>query len=273
MQLLAASHRGLTVAEVATATKQARATVTAVLNELAHAEWAVRESDLRYRVGPAFRELCSASAPLDAAVGAVLAALARRTGCGVTLSRIEPRRLTVVAKQHGATRIVPGLAVGQRVPLSFPAGAAVMPWRVRADRDAWLATAPGRRQAGVELLRSIRQRGYAVFRPSSDDAGLVDVLSDLLGVVGTEVLQPELRDRVLRQLASLTSRPYTADELDGEAALPVSYLTAPVFDDAVPRYELQLAPLSAAVSGAQRREFVTALREAARELSEMRIGG
>jgi hypothetical protein len=110
-----------------------------------------------------------------------------------------------------------------------------------------------------------------VFRPTADDAGLVDVLADLLEVVGTDVLQPQLRDRVLRQLASLTSRPYTAAELRSDVALPVSYLTAPVFDDALPGFEVQLAPLRSAVDGAQRAEYIDALREAAGALSELSL--
>ncbi|WP_068272610.1 helix-turn-helix domain-containing protein [Aldersonia kunmingensis] len=269
--LLAGSDRGYTVAEVAKGTQLARATVSAVLAELTDAEWATRDGDLRYQLGPALSGLRSEAVAPPVGVGDALAALAERTDCGVTLSRIEPRRLTVVAKHHAGTRIVPGLAVGQRIPLAYPAGAAVMPWRDRADRDTWLATAPDPRRTGAGLLRTVRDFGCAVFRPTADDAGLVDVLADLLDVVGTDVLQPQLRDRVLRQLASLTSRPYTAAELRSDVALPVSYLTAPVFDDALPGFEVQLAPLRAAVDGAQRAAYIDALREAAGALSELSL--
>jgi hypothetical protein len=268
--LLAGSQRGHTVAEVAKATRLARATVSAVLAELTEAEWATRDSDLRYQLGPALTGLRGEVVAPPTGVAVVLAALAERTDCGATLSRIEPRRLTVVAKHHAGSRIMPGLAVGQRIPLAYPAGAAVMPWRDRADRDAWLSTA-GPRRTGADLLRTVRDFGCAVFRPDADDAGLVDVLADLLDVVGTDVLQPQLRDRVLRQLASLTSRPYTAAELRSDVALPVSYLTAPVFDDALPGFEVQLAPLRSAVDGTQRADYIDALREAAGALSELSL--
>ncbi|MCX5042270.1 helix-turn-helix domain-containing protein [Aldersonia sp. NBC_00410] len=271
--LLTESARGYTIAEIAKATGAARATATAVLTELTAAGWTIRDSELRYRLGPALSGLHVPAPPIPAGVDDVLTALAARAGCGVTLSRIEPRRLTVVAKHHAGLRIVPGLSVGQRIPLAYPAGAAVMPWRERDDRDAWLATAPAPRRAGIELLGTVREFGCAVFRPVADDVGLVDVLADLLAVVGSDVLRPQLRDRVLRQLASLTSRPYTATELHSDAALPVSYLTAPVFDDALPGFEVQLAPLRPAVPGAEREAYVAALREAAQELSELSVAG
>ncbi|KAF0844868.1 helix-turn-helix domain-containing protein [Nocardia caishijiensis] len=268
MELLARTDRPLTASEIATALSLARATVTAVLTELAAAGWVRRDRERRFGPGPALAALRPADPEIrESAVRADLRALAQAAGCGVTLSKIEGTTLTVVAKEYAPeARVVPGLAVGQSIPLTFPAGAAVMPWRGEAERAAWLAGDAARRE-GPALLRFVRAHGCAVFRPDSDDAGLVDVLADLLGAVGAELVQPDLRVRVLRQLGRLTARPYREAEFLGVRPLPVGYLSAPVFVDGAAPYELQLGPLRSAVGPAERRNYVEAIRQGAQALS------
>ncbi|MFC4127151.1 helix-turn-helix domain-containing protein [Nocardia rhizosphaerae] len=270
MELLTRADRPLTATEVASALGLARATVTAVLAELDDAGWVRRDRDRRFGPGPALAGLRPVDAEVpSAAVSAELRALAVAAHCGVTLSRIADGRLTVVAKEYApGGRIVPGLAVGQSIPLGYPAGAAVMPWRSEAERRVWSASATGPARRGAPaLLRFVTTHRCAVFRPDSDDAGLVDVLAELLGAVGGEVVQPELRARVLRQLARLTARPYTDTELDSAETMPVSYLSAPVFDGAAAPYEVQIGPLRSAVSGSERAGYVAAIRAGAEALS------
>ncbi|WP_410875947.1 helix-turn-helix domain-containing protein [Nocardia sp. A7] len=270
MELLTRTERMLTASEVASALGLARATVTAVLTELTDAGWVRRDRQRRFGPGPALATLRPVVAEVpNAAVSAELKALAVAAHCGVTLSRIADGRLTVVAKEYAlGARILPGLAVGQSIPLGYPAGAAVMPWRAEAERKAWSASAtgPAGRDAAA-LLRFVTTHGCAVFRPDSDDAGLVDVLAELLGAVGAEVMQPELRTRVLRQLSRLTARPYREADLDSTEALPVSYLSAPVFDGAEAPYEVQIGPLRSAVSRDDRARYLTTIRRGAEALS------
>lgn len=269
MHLLAEADRPLTTTEIGGALDIARATATAILGELETAGWVERDAELAYSIGPTFGRLTHRADSRDALISAELARLAQRTGCGVTMSLIGPDSLVVIDKQQGGQRIIPGIAVGQRIPLAYPAGASVMPWRSELERAAWLATAPDATAAsGVALLDLVRTHRVAVFRPYSDDAGLVDVLADLLEVVGTDLLNPALRDRALRQLAGLTSRPYTVAELMGDDALPVSYLTAPVFDGPdTARYEIQLGPLRAAVTKQERGAYIDAVRDAAQAIA------
>ncbi|MGY0498503.1 helix-turn-helix domain-containing protein [Nocardia sp. FBN12] len=270
MELLTRAERALTASEVASALGLARATVTAVLTELTDAGWVRRDRARRFGPGPALAVLRPVDTEIpSAAVSAELKALAASAHCGVTLSRIADGRLTVVAKEYAlGARILPGLAVGQSIPLGYPAGAAVMPWRQEAERKAWSASAtgPARRNAPA-LLRFVTTHGCAVFRPDSDDAGLVDVLAELLGAVGAEVVQPELRTRVLRQLSRLTARPYREADLDSAEPLPVSYLSAPVFDGSAAPYEVQIGPLQAAVSRGDRAHYLATIRAGAAALS------
>ncbi|MFI8975620.1 helix-turn-helix domain-containing protein [Nocardia asteroides] len=270
MELLTRTERALTASEVATALGLARATVTAVLAELTDAGWLRRDSDRRFGPGPALASLRPAAIETPgAAVLTALRELAVAAHCGVTLSRIADGRLTVVAKEYApGGRIVPGLAVGQSIPLGYPAGAAVMPWRAEAERRAWLATATGPARRGAPaLLRFVTTHGCAMFRPDSDDAGLVEVLAELLGAVGAEVVQPELRARVLRQLARLTARPYRDTDLDSAEPMPVSYLSAPVFGGATAPYEVQIGPLRSTVSTSERAHYVATIRAGAETLS------
>ncbi|MFC9437488.1 helix-turn-helix domain-containing protein [Nocardia sp. NPDC057030] len=267
VSLLATTTEPISVAGIAERLDIARATATAILAELDAAGWVGRDAYRGYVIGPALAGLHGTALPHG--VGAILATLAARTGAGATFSRIEPDRLTVLDVRHGTDRVVPGIPVGHRIPLQFPAGASVMPWRSASEQNAWTATAAGadRRTAGT-LLALVRDRGVAVFRPRADDAGLVDLLADLLGAVGSELLQPHLRTRALRQLAALTSRPFTRAELDSDEALPVSYLAAPAFDaTGTAAYEVQLGPLRAEATKPERDEYISATLDAAHQLT------
>ncbi|MET7771846.1 helix-turn-helix domain-containing protein [Nocardia sp. NPDC005366] len=265
--LLASAPEPLPVATIADRLDIARATATAVLAELDSAGWVVRVPRRGYRIGSAMAGLADPSLPPG--VGDILAALAAETGCGATLSRISPDWLTVLEVRHGPDRVVPGIPVGHRIPLQFPAGAGVMPWRSASEQNAWLRTAPGadRHIAGA-LLSLVRDRGVALFRPRADDTGMVDLLADLLTAAGTELLQSNLRTRALRQLFALTSRPFTKAELDSDATLPLSYLAAPVFDGSgTAAYEVQLGPLRAATTTSERDAYIRATRAAAEAIT------
>ncbi|WP_040777879.1 helix-turn-helix domain-containing protein [Nocardia pneumoniae] len=273
VSLLATSGEPISVAGIAERLGIARATATAILVELDEAGWVVRDPARGYGIGPALAGLHGAALPHG--VGDILGALAARTGYGATFSRIEPDRLTVLDVRHGSDRVVPGIPVGHRIPLQFPAGASVMPWRSASEQNTWLGTATetDRRIAGA-LLALVRERGVAVFRPRADDAGMVDLLADLLGAVGSELLRPHLRTRALRQLATLTSRPFSRAELDSDEVLPLSYLAAPAFDaNGNAAYEVQLGPLRTATTRRERNDFIEATRATARELTAALTAG
>lgn len=263
LTLLAAAGEPLPVGAVAERLGLARATVTAILAELDAAGWAHRDPGRRYRLGVAPVALLG-GAPAGTVADA-LAALVARTGAGATLSRVDGDGLTVLAVRHAPDRAVAGLPLGHRIPIRFPAGAAVLPWRPAAELERWLETAPAAaRESAGALPALVRERGAAVFGPRAGEADTVDLLTDLLAALGPESLEPRLRSRTLGRLAELTARPYTAADLDAPDPLPVSYLAAPVFDasDAA-THEVQLGPLRSAVSRAERDEYLAATVAAA----------
>ncbi|KRQ19137.1 IclR family transcriptional regulator [Mycobacteroides chelonae] len=264
--MLATATQPKSLSEIAASTGIPRATATAVVNELESAGWLTRDGELRYRVGPAMPRAVEATMPRE--VQDVLGRIAGAAQAGATISRISPKTLTIVAKAQAGHRAVTGFAVGQTIPLAFPAGSAVMPWRSSEERAQWLDTARGlSARSGQRLLRQVSDCGYVIYRPDHDDTGMVDLLSDLLGSVGSEVMEAALRERLLRQLSRLTSRLYSRDELVSDDVLPISYLAAPIFVGADASYELQLGPLLPSATRAEREVLITTLTRGARELS------
>ncbi|MDO3129496.1 helix-turn-helix domain-containing protein [Mycobacteroides abscessus subsp. bolletii] len=266
VEMLAAAMQPKTVSEIAASTGISRATATAVVNELEAAGWVARDDELRYRIGASLPRAVDTSMPREAQQ--LLARIAAEAQAGATISCISAKALTVVAKAQAGRRAVTGFAVGQSIPLAFPAGSAVMPWRAAEEREQWLGTAAGlSARSGQRLLQQVSDCGYVVYRSDHDDTGMVDLLSDLLGSVGSEVMEAALRERLLRQLSRLTSRPYSRDELTSDEVLPISYLAAPIFDGAEARYELQLGPLLPRATRVVRETLIATLTRGARELS------
>ncbi|MGH3954423.1 MAG: MarR family transcriptional regulator [Mycobacterium sp.] len=266
VEMLAAATQPKSLSEIAATTGISRATATAVVNELEAAGWVARDDELRYRVGLALPRAVEATMPRE--IQDVLARIAGTAQAGATVSRISAKTLTVVAKAQAGRRAVAGFAVGQSIPLAFPAGSAVMPWRSSDERAQWLGTARGlSARSGQRLVQQVSDCGYVVYRPDHDDTGMVDLLSDLLGSVGSEVMEAALRERLLRQLSRLTSRPYSRDELTSDEVLPISYLAAPIFEGVDAAYELQLGPLLPSATRREREVLITTLTRGARELS------
>ncbi|MUM19227.1 IclR family transcriptional regulator [Mycobacterium sp. CBMA 623] len=266
--MLAATTQPKSISEIAVATGISRATATAVVGELEAAGWVARDGELRYRIGPALP--CPVETSMPREFQDMLGRIAKEGQAGATVSRISPKMLTIVAKAQAGPRAVTGFAVGQTIPLGFPAGSAVMPWRSSDERSEWLGAARGlSARSGQRLLQQVSDCGFVVYRPDHDDTGMVELLSDLLGSVGSEVMEAALRERLLRQLSRLTSRPYSRDELVSDEVLPISYLAAPIFDGADATYELQLGPLLPSATRVQREALIATVTKGARELSEV----
>ncbi|WP_019203633.1 MarR family transcriptional regulator [Tsukamurella sp. 1534] len=258
---LVESDRPRTTAQLARELGLPRATLTAILAELDAAGWVTRDAERRYRAGagipvPRTVDHDGFAVPLQDLVAA--------TGCGATVSRVGTATFTVVAKRHAVERPLPGFEIGSVIPIRYPAGAAVMPWRTVDEQEAWLAARP---RPARSLLRSVRVHGYAAFRPHIEHADRMEVLIDLLGAIEPDRLMPELRAQTVRQIGDLTSGVYTDDELEARDSGPISYATAPVFRDGRAEYELQLGVLRAEVSAEDRKGYADELVRAARSMS------
>lgn len=270
MELLIRSGEAFTASRVASTLGLSRATTSAILGELTGAGWARRVAN-GYLVGPGFPGRAADGVPVPAAVQDELRELTDRARCGATLSRADAGTLTVVARQQGGEQAVPAIAIGQQLPLAFPGGASVLPWREVSERRAWLSAVRSRdRPVATGLLGLVEERGVALFRPSVDDTDLVDVLTHLLQAAGPDLLNPRLREQAVRQLERLSAHPYTAEEIDGDEPRPLSYLAAPVRDaTGTATHELQLGPLRADVGRTERRQYIDHIRRTADALDDL----
>ncbi|MCF2532357.1 helix-turn-helix domain-containing protein [Yinghuangia soli] len=274
VELLAAAPAPVTVAEITARLDLNRSTATAVLGALEASGWVRRDpADRTYTLGPGLLGVAGAVhaklAPADP-VGAELRGLAERIGCGVALSEVGTRQITFLAVAGGPDALPSGIGVGTRLPLRPPGGAAAMPWRPQADQDAWLAAAPAEhRPALAALLRLTAEHGVALWRPAAEHGRLLGVLRDVVALLDEHPGRAELRTRVLDQLVAIAGHAYTAADLADPGPLPLSYLSAPVFDRAGrARHELQIGPLRAAVPHAERAHYIAELRASAARLTE-----
>jgi DNA-binding IclR family transcriptional regulator len=272
VELLAAEPSPLTVAEITARLDLNRSTATAVLGALEASGWVQRDPVHRtYGLGPGLlgvAEQVHARLGVPDTVEHELRALAERVGCGVAYSVVGTTQITFLALIGGPDALPPGITVGTRLPLRPPAGAAVMPWRPRAERDAWLAGAPPEQRTGLaELLRLASRTGVAVWRPTAEHGQLLAVLRDVVELLDAHPGRADLRARVLDQLMGIGGHAYTAEDLAADRPLPLSYLSAPVFDtEARARHELQIGPLRAAVPRPEREHYIAELRATAERL-------
>lgn len=250
-----------------------RSTVGAILAALDQQGWVTRLPDLTYELGPALiaiSERARPTLPRPDVLDSELHRLAEEVGCAVGLSTIHRGQLIVVAVTNHRGRIPAGIASGTRLPLTPPAGAAMIAHAEATVQDSWLAqvkTDDGPRYR--RALQSIRDRGVGVWGVGAADIDTVDVIADVVGFLSDNPAGADLRDRVVMVLNSLNGAPYEPDDLTVGDSLPVSVLTAPIFDrHGAARWELQIGPFEPAVGPQARQRYIDELTSTARRLTE-----
>lgn len=272
VELLADRASGISAAQIADELGLSRSTALAILTTLTGHGWISRAPDLRYRPGARLATLVTrarGTLPVPANTRQSLRELAGAVGCGAALSLVGTTELTFVSVLAGEGRVPAGITPDTVLPLRAPAGAAVVAFRAEAEQQQWLATAPaGQHERLGETLALIRSTGVGAWGIDAADPAALDVLADVVEHLGGSPAPHRLRQRVFGLLAGISGKPYTASDLATDAALPLSYLAAPVFDTAgVARWELQIGPLQAAVDRPRREHYLSCLRRTAQKLS------
>ncbi|WP_238888931.1 IclR family transcriptional regulator [Mycobacterium sp. IDR2000157661] len=275
IEFLTVRDRPHSAAEIADGLDLSRSTAGAILSELDHKGWVIRQPDLTYRLGPALiaiSERVRPALPHPAEVDAELDRLAERVGCAVGLSTVHRDQMIVVAVAIGSGRIPAGIASGTRVPLAPPAGAATVAYADTAMQKAWLARGAREDHARLaHLLNTIRDTGVGIWGVGAASIDTVDVIADVVSFLSDSPAGTGLRDRVAQLLSNLNGMPYTPEELAVNDDLPVSVLTTPVFDSGRrAQWELQIGPFRAAVPRKERERYVHELTSTARRLTEHR---
>ncbi len=270
---LLASHEGpASAAELADTLGLNRSTAGAILSVLHRRGWVVRLPDLRYILGPgiaAVAERVHFSYPLPTGASECLDALAERVRCGAALGAITNGRLVFVALAGALGHLPAGIEVGVHLPLHAPAGASVIAFTDRTDRERWLDTAPqDRRKPLSTALEQITRTGVAVWGADEADIGRIEVLVKVATRLSLTAVDQRLREQVQELIAETGAYPYPQHILESDTSLPVSYLSAPVTDrDGNPQWELQIGPLRPAVTRHERETYIRELLATATELS------
>ncbi|MFE3194649.1 helix-turn-helix domain-containing protein [Nocardia sp. NPDC059240] len=269
VELLAAASGPRTSAEIADRLELNRSTAGAILAALTERGWVRRLPDLSYELGPAIATLGRRAAEADddhAWLERELEHLADRVDCGAALTTITLDHVEFLAVTRD--RYTVGIESGARIPLLAPAGAAIIAHWGTARQQDWLETrGPERRDEYRAVLAALRATGHCVWKLESDSLPNLRVLSEVADHLADQPASKELRGRVLAQLAAIGGSAYDQRTLDRNVSLPISYISAPVFDaggHAV--MELQIGPLREDVTRPERHHYLTELAEAARRL-------
>ncbi|MFI6867216.1 helix-turn-helix domain-containing protein [Nocardia sp. NPDC050406] len=275
VELLTAHHSSMTAAEIADTLDLNRSTVGAILAALGDSGWVRRLPDLSYELGPALAAIGhrATAAQRDWEwLHAELERLAARVGCGAALTAITGEELEFLAVTRDRGLVPGGIEAGIRFPLLAPAGAAIIAHAGAARQRDWLETAvPERRADYAAVLETLRTEGYSAWRLAPDSIPTLRVLADVVDHLAEHPTSKDLRGRVLALLATVGGAPYDPATMNGADALPLSYLSAPVFDaEGHAAMELQIGPLRSAVTRAERLRYIEELTAAAGRLGAER---
>lgn len=224
----------LTLADIVRETALPRATVHAIVSELAELGWLRRHDDLTVSVGPAFLATARAaigSDPLaDAARPALEQLVAETDAVAFLARRVDEDTITVVEYCTPRGRQAPttdGWAEpGRTVRLHPPICREFVAWSDAAVRHAWINRAPeSDRRRLHAVLTEVRHRGYSVERITDDHRSVIDALTGLDTVPGA------LRDQVRTLLGELSTIDYLAPELTDDAEVGAVTIGAPITDD------------------------------------------
>ncbi|WP_330182387.1 helix-turn-helix domain-containing protein [Nocardia sp. NBC_01503] len=271
VELLAAQPTPLTSAEIADSLDLNRSTVGSILAALAERAWVRRLPDLTYRLGPALAALGVRMADTRgdrAWLNEELERLAEHVDCGAALTVIDGEYLEFVAVTRD--RLTVGIKSGVRIPLRAPAGAGIIAHSGPGRQQDWLETrGPERRDEYREVLSTVRATGYCAWRLEPDSLPTARVLSDVADHLAEHPAGKDLRGRVLSQLATIVGSAYDQATLDQDIPLPLSYVSAPVFDSTGHAVmELQIGPLRMDVTRPERRRYLAELAASARRLGD-----
>jgi DNA-binding IclR family transcriptional regulator len=221
------------VSELARVVDVPRATCDAILQALAEHGFVTRRADRRYEIGQgciALGDAARAANPVLAAAAVEAEALARRTASCAAVCVREADEARVAEVFDFAPPFGVRTGVGQSIPIVPPFGAVFVAWD-RGDAERWLAQAEStlgelQLERCRRALDAVRRRGYSVTVATPRSPELIRALDVLAGTPDARDAR-DARDAIIRELQHSE---YLAGELDDDAAIRLSQMSAPVFD-------------------------------------------
>ena len=226
--MAAAPLRGYSLTELVRQLDLNPASCHALLGAMTRDGYLVRAQRGRvYRLGPALIAIGHAALQCHPVVAAARDQIARMSADldmdSLLTARLDDRLIALASEGPGR---LPGLRIGQRVPLIPPLGTPFLAWAGEREVDSWLAKAAG--PIDVDRLRQslamVRQRGYAVTQRSPEQVAAG------LAVIGMAE-EPLADDRQKRaaELIGQRGEDYLMIEAQPDRLHPVMMISAPVF--------------------------------------------
>ncbi|KFG88328.1 Transcriptional regulator [Sphingobium herbicidovorans NBRC 16415] len=180
-----------------------------------------------YRLGPALIAIGHAALQCHPVVAAARDQIARMSAeldlDSLLTARLDDRLIALASEGPGR---MPGLRIGQRVPLIPPLGTPFLAWADKQEVDNWLGRAAGSIEPDRlrQSLAMVRQRGYAVTRRSPQQGAAS------LAVLGMAE-EPLADDRQQRaaELIGQMGEDYLMIEAQADRVHQVDLISAPIF--------------------------------------------
>ena len=236
LELLSREQQGVsTLSELARRLEMPRATCNTVVLALVERGYVTRTAEgERYVIGPACIGLGQAAlAGVSASVAQHdIEELAADTGLLAMTTTRSGNEMVATAIATADRPPALAAALGERVPLRPPFGAAFMAWGSAADVSWWLDRAvpeleTDERERYVSALNAIRVRGFSVTVHTAVQHDLAATLTDLVDSDASDEIVRH-RDDLLR---AMVHSDYLCGDLDMAASYHVAQISAPVFDE------------------------------------------
>jgi DNA-binding IclR family transcriptional regulator len=183
-----------------------------------------QERGRTYRLGPALIAIGHAALQCHPVVAAARDQIARMSADldldSLLTTRVGDRLIALASEGPGR---LPGLRIGQRVPLIPPLGTPFLAWADKQEVDSWLGRAAGpiEQDRLRQSLAMVRQRGYAVMLRSPQQVAA--------GLAVLDMAKEPLADDRQKRAAELIGEDYLMIEAQADRLHPVDMISAPVF--------------------------------------------
>jgi len=200
----------------------------ALLNAMTRDGYLVRQERGRtYRLGPALIAIGHAALQCHPIVAAARDQIARMSADldldSLLTARLGDRLIALASEGPGR---LPGLRIGQRVPLIPPLGTPFLAWADGLEVERWLGKAAGpiEQDRLRQSLAMVRERGYAVMRRSPEQIAAGRAVLDM----ADEPLADDRQERAA-SLISQMGEDYLMIEAQADRLHAVDMISAPVF--------------------------------------------
>lgn len=270
LEFMAGRQAAVSIKDLSVRLELSRSTTTLIMGSLEQAGWVERHSDRRFALGAGLLRVSDAvhRNHFMRHNNEVLSSLAERTGYGVTLIRVSEREAMFVGIARRGKVLPTAIQVGTCLPVQLPLGAAALAHRSSSYRRAWLAATPEDvRSYNETMLAQAREAGFVAGSLGSTDQFTLDLLGEMIELLGERPHVASLGTRASELISRLGGPPYSPSALEKDVPLPISFISAPVFDHGGhSRHEIMVTPFAPRVPRAERRSLIAELKAAADEV-------